>query len=190
MYLGQQINMTHNHMDEVKRRTRAGWCAFGKLNDIMRSKMPTCLKRKVFNQCVLPAMTYGAETWSLTKRMEQKLITAQHSMERCMLGFTKRDRKTVAWVRSQTEVTDIIHTIKMKKWHWAGHLARSTDNRWTKNVTEWRPWLGSRHQGRQKVRWRDEIASFIGIRWMATANDRKLWCQLGEAFALQWAEYG
>ena len=25
VYLGQLINMTHNHMDEVKRRTRAGW---------------------------------------------------------------------------------------------------------------------------------------------------------------------
>ena len=26
----------------------------------------TCLKRLVYNSCVLPAMTYGAETWTLT----------------------------------------------------------------------------------------------------------------------------
>ena len=30
-------------------------------------KMPVCLKRKIMNTVILPAMTYGAETWSLTK---------------------------------------------------------------------------------------------------------------------------
>ena len=33
----QQIRMDHEQIDEVKRRTRAGWSAFGNLNDIMRS---------------------------------------------------------------------------------------------------------------------------------------------------------
>ena len=93
--------MDHELMDEVKRRTRAGWSAFGNLNDIMRStcNMPICLKRKVFNQCVLPAMMYGSETWAVTKNMEQKLKSTQHSMERTMLGISKRDRKTLQWIR-------------------------------------------------------------------------------------------
>ena len=190
IYLGQQMRMDHNQMDEVKRRTRAGWHAFGNLNDIMRSKMPICLKRKVFNQCVLPAMTYGSETWAVTKKMEQKLTTAQHSMERSMLGITKWDRKTLQWIRVQTQVMDIIQNIKGKKWSWAGHLARTSDNRWTKRITEWRPWLGSRHRGRQKLRWSDDITKFVGTRWIASAQDRFHWCQLGEAFALQWADHG
>ena len=57
IYLGQQIRIDHELMDEVKRRLRAGWSAFGNLSDIMRSNMPICLKRKVFNQCVLPVCT-------------------------------------------------------------------------------------------------------------------------------------
>ena len=44
-----------------------------------------CLKRKVYNQCVKPAMTYGYETWKLTKRTENLLRIAQRSMERATL---------------------------------------------------------------------------------------------------------
>ena len=35
----------------------------------------------MFDQCVIPTMTYGAETWTTTKQLEQNLITAQRAME-------------------------------------------------------------------------------------------------------------
>ena len=73
---------------------------------------------------------------------------------------------------------------------WAGHLARTKDDRWTKLVTEWRPRLGTRSQGRQKTRWRDDIVKFMGITWMRVAQDRIEWHELEEAFALQWADNG
>ena len=46
------------------------------------------------------------------------------------------------------------------------------------------------YRGRQKLRWSDELTKLIGIKWIATAHDRHLWHQLGEAFALQWADHG
>ena len=57
-------------------------------------------------------MTYGSETWSLSKEMERKIQTTQRSMERMMLGYTRRDHKTNAWVRDQTKVNDAITTAK------------------------------------------------------------------------------
>ena len=60
-----------------------------------------------------------------------------------MLGITKRDRKTSKWIREQTNIQDIIKQVKIKKWRWAGHLAKTKDNRWTKITTEWRPMTGS-----------------------------------------------
>ncbi len=39
---------------------------------------------------------------------------------------------------------------------------RRMDNRWTKRVTEWQPRNSKRSQGRQRIRWRDEIAAFAG----------------------------
>ncbi len=48
-----------------------GWSAFGKQNLVMNSNLPLSLKRKVYNQCILPVLTYGSETWRLTKELEE-----------------------------------------------------------------------------------------------------------------------
>ncbi len=101
--------------------------------------MPNCLKRKLYDQCVLTAMTYGSEIWTLDKEMERKLQTTQRSMERMMLGHTRRDHKTNKWIREQTKVKDVLTTAKRNKWRWAGQLGRITDERWSKLTTEWQP---------------------------------------------------
>ncbi len=52
---------------------------------------------------------------------------------------------------------------------------RRTYNRWTKRVMEWQPRNSKRSQGRQRIRWRDEIAAFIGARWSSLTSDRERW---------------
>ena len=84
-------------------------------------------------------MTYGCETWKLTKRTENLLRVAQRAMERAMLGITIRGRKSSEWIRKKTRVRDIIQFIKQQKWRWAGHVARREDNRWSKRLTDWCP---------------------------------------------------
>ena len=65
VYLGQRFTLIEKNQDnEIRRRIKAGWQAFGRHSTIMKGTLPTCLKRKVFNQCILPAMTYGTETWT------------------------------------------------------------------------------------------------------------------------------
>ena len=93
-----------------------------------RENLPLCLKRKAFNQCILPVLTYGSETWSLTMRQANKLRVVQRKMERQMLGITLRDRKTSQWIRQQTRITDLIEYAKRSKWRWAGHIARCQDD--------------------------------------------------------------
>lgn len=66
-YLGQVVGADPNHEKVYRRRIGMGWGAFGKHSQIVKSKLPLSLKRTVYNQCVLPVMTYGAETWHLTK---------------------------------------------------------------------------------------------------------------------------
>ncbi len=115
----------------------------------MNSNLPLSLKRKVYNQCILPVLTYGSETWCLTKELERKLRSAHRGMERRMLGITWRDKKRASWIREQTKVEDFLMTNKNKKWTWAGHIMRRHDNRWIMRVTEWQPRNGRRNQGRQ-----------------------------------------
>ncbi len=189
-YLGQMVSANPAHEKEIRRRIGIGWSAFGKQNLVMNSNLPLPLKRKVYNQCILPVLTYGSETWCLTKELERKLRSAQRGMERKMLGITWRDKKRASWIREQTKVEDILMTIKNKKWTWAGHVMRTCDNRWTMKVTEWQPRNGRRNQGRQRVRWRDEIRAFTGPRWSSLTSDRERWRMLGKAFVLQWTSNG
>ena len=189
-YLGQTVSSTPGHETEIKRRISMGWRAFGKQCDILKSKMPLSLKRKIFNQVILPVLTYGSETWSLTKAMERKLVSTQRAMERIMMGITLKDRKRATWIRMQTKVEDILATIKKKKWTWAGHVMRRSDNRWTLRITEWIPRESRRSRGRKRRRWSDEIRKFVGVDWHRRARDRCGWKEMSEAFVLQWTDNG
>ncbi len=59
IYLGQTVSANPAHVKEIKRRIGMGWSAFGKQGDTMNRNLPLSLKRKVYNQCVLPVLTYG-----------------------------------------------------------------------------------------------------------------------------------
>ena len=77
-YIGQTTAMENRTKQEVSIRIKAGWSVFGKYKEIFLDRhLPMSLKRKVFNQCVLPAMTHGCQTWSLTKALVKKLETRQ-----------------------------------------------------------------------------------------------------------------
>ncbi|CAG9114637.1 unnamed protein product [Plutella xylostella] len=172
-YLGQVIRLGKSNFDkEVARRIQLGWAAFGKLRHIFTENIPQCLKTKVFNQCVLPVMTYGAETWCFTKGLIHKLRVAQRAMERAMLGVSLRDRIRNEEIRRRTKVTDIAKRISTLKWQWAGHVARRADDRWSRKVLEWRPRVGKRRVGRPPTRWSDDLRKVAGSRWMQMAGER------------------
>ena len=107
--------MEKNQDKEIQRRVMAGWAAYAKHRDIFKSNLAICLKRQVYNSCVLPAMTYGAETWTLTKQAHNKLAATQTKMDRSMLNITYKDRRTNIWVRERTKLIDIIYTVRKMK---------------------------------------------------------------------------
>ena len=201
VYLGHKLKLgLDNQTAEIKRRIGLGWAAFGKLSLIFKSKMNNSLKRKVFDRCVLPVLTYGAETLTLKKASENKLRVAQRAMERSMLGITLRDKMTNQWIREQTKVVDVMERIASLKWSWAGHIARRTDDRWTKTITEWRP-PTTRPVEKPPERWTNGINRFInkhvkgiesskGTNWQQMAVNRSEWKKLGEAYIQQWIQTG
>lgn len=186
VYLGRTITESGDLLPEIKRRITLGWVAFGKVDNIMRSKKASMkIKKKVLNEYILPVMTYGCETWALNNAMEEMLAIAQRKMERIMLGITLRDRKQNTWIRQQTGVKDIIKVIRSSKHRWAGHVARFTDNRWTSRATEWTPRQWKRSRGRPKTRWRDDLTKHLGTTWPRLARNRERWKQSREGFLQQ-----
>src|SRR4051794_23848442 len=118
------VTMSDDIMIEILNRTKLVWRAFGRMNTIFRSNMPVCMKRKLFDQCILSVLTYGCETWTLTAKAIQKLKITQRSMERQMLNIIRCDKKRNTWVRQQTKICDIMRRVSSRKWQWASHIAR------------------------------------------------------------------
>lgn len=188
-YLGHEIKLGRdNQTAELNRRIGLTWAAYGKLKEVFKSDIPMCLKRKVFDQCVLPVLTYGAETLTLTRKVINKIQVAQRAMERSMLNLSLRDRVPNHIIRERTGVTDAVERITTLKWNWAGHVARVKDGRWTKRILEWRPRQEAyRNRGRPPTRWSDDIKR-IQHNWMQSAQDRKQWNDLREAYVQQWTQ--
>ena len=85
MYLEQLIHSSGSLLPEINRRIKLAWSTYGKNSIIFKSRMPLYLKKKTFNQCVLPVMTYACKTWTLKTDIIRKLYIAQNSIERNML---------------------------------------------------------------------------------------------------------
>ncbi|CAH1234661.1 unnamed protein product, partial [Diabrotica balteata] len=153
-YLGHEIKIPRdNQTCELNRRITLEWAAYGRMRDIFKTNIPIHLKRKAFNQCILPA---NGE------------INA---------GLTLKDRVRNEEKRRRTGVDDIILRINKQKWRWAGHVARMEDGRLTKRLLEWRPRADKRSRCRPPTRWTDELRK-IETNWIAAAKDRENWRRL------------
>ena len=92
-YLGQTTHLKDTTKEEIYARIRAARSCFGKNKEILQDKqLPISLKKQVMDQCILPTMTYGCQTWSLNKQTTNKLRTAQRAMERKMLDQKLKDK--------------------------------------------------------------------------------------------------
>ena len=158
----------------------AGWA---KHRDIFKSNHAICLKRQVYNSCVLPAMTHGADTWTLTKQAQNKLAAAQTKMERSMLNITYKDRKTNIWVRERTKVIDIIHTVRKENEMVLGRAYQPPQRRPMDLACHHL----KRRQGRPAKRWKDDLHKYWSDTiWQRKAQYRVIWRRHAEAFAQPW----
>ncbi|CAH2236301.1 jg7064 [Pararge aegeria aegeria] len=95
-------------------------------------------------------------------------------MERSLLNIRKIQKLNSLDIRAETKVIDFLsHALKLK-WQWAGHIARLTDDRWTKKVTTWTGPKGKRKRGRPKSKWSDDNCRIAGTDWVKKAETRIL----------------
>ncbi|KAL0832588.1 hypothetical protein ABMA28_000786 [Loxostege sticticalis] len=178
VYLGQIISPKDQMSKEIDKRIASGWKTFWALKEIMKSKeLGMKIKKKTFDTCILPCITYGCETWALTKHHRDKLVRCQRSMERSMLGLKLMDKIRSTDIRRKTKLTDILLRIDKLKWRWTGHMLRCKKEK-----------DGTRKQGRKVRRWEDDLKLTLGPHWIRVAADRKQWKELEEAFAVRHTE--
>lgn len=105
-------------------------------------------------------------------------------MIRSLLHVSIKDKIRISILKEKLKkLRDFRFEFKRKKWEWAGHISRSTDNRWGYKILNWLPG-GKRKPGRQKTRWKDDLTYFTGTyHFSRIAQDRTEWVRLKESFA-------
>jgi hypothetical protein len=121
--------------------------------------------------------------WSLTLREEHRLRVFENRVLRRIFG-PKRDEAAGEWRRLHNgELNDlylspnIIRVIKSRRMRWAGHLARTREERGAYRILVRRP-EGRRPLGRPRRRWEDNIKTDLrevgwgSMNWIELAQDR------------------
>ena len=149
----------------------------------MKNKeIPIKDKRKVYNTCILPCLTYGCQTWALTEKLNDKIGICQNGMERSVFGVRLKDKIRLNKIKNVTKFKNVNKVWKTLKWKWAGHMIREKNEKWTKKILEWYPRNGKRCKGRPTKRWEDDLKRVAGPEWTRIARDRDRWKSLEEAY--------
>jgi hypothetical protein len=145
------------------------------------------LKIKIYRTIILPLVSYGCETWSLTLREERRLRVFENRVLRTVFG-SKRDEVTGEWRKLHNEelndmysLPNIVWVVKSRRMRWAGHVARMGEDRGVHRVLVGKP-EGKTPLGRPRRRWEDNIKMDLQEvggagrgNWMELAQDRDRW---------------
>ncbi|KAJ8714787.1 hypothetical protein PYW08_004768 [Mythimna loreyi] len=189
IYLGQVVSFQARQEKEITRRIENAWKSFWSMKELLKGTLPMSLKRKLMDMCILPILTYGAQTWSLTNIQKSKLKVCQRAMERSILSVKLTDHVRNTTLRSKTQIVDVAQKAAQLKWDWAGHVCRMSSELWARKTQDWCPDTATRGRGRPRRRWRDDLDVFLG-NWNDMASDRDKWKEWREAFAQQWDSTG
>jgi len=216
MYLGRSLCLTEAHDEELRHRISKAWAKFMSIRkELCDKNLALDLRMKLFHSMVTPSVLYGCGCWTMTKAREQLLRTTQRKMIRMILGKGRllvsngggglqdewERENWVEWIKRTTVeaesamkkacVAEWVEEQRRRKWRMAGKVARCSDNRWTKQILEWKP-VGRRRPGRPNARWADQIANFVQEKlpdldskddWFILAQDEDGWETWTEEFA-------
>lgn len=185
-YLGSKIAADNNLEEEIRGRLLKSNRTYFSLSKLFKSRNLTInSKLLLYKTMVLPVLTYGSETWVLTKRHSDLLTAFERKVLRRIVGpvceegrFRRRYNHELYEIYLEADVAE---KIKLGRLRWAGHLARMSEEDPARKVL-CSQFHGRRQRGRPCLRWRDGVdqdARSLGVRnWMASANNRNEWKNL------------
>jgi len=186
-YLGRPLTDQNSIQEEIKSRLKLGNACYHSVQKLLSFRLLSKnLKIKIYRTIILLVVLYGCETWSLTLREECTLRVFENRVLRKVFG-PKRDEVTGEWRKLYNEelndlysLPNIVRVVKSRRMRWAGHVARTGEDRGVHRVLVGKP-EGKRPLGRPRRRWEDNIKMDLQEvgrgrgDWMELAQDRDRW---------------
>ena len=164
-------NINSNHSVKVRFRYD------GNLFDLWRLKARS--KDKVYDQCIIPLLLYGSETWPLYQKHVKQLRTIQQRHLRSILSIKWDHFVSNEEVLERANVLDMEIKLLKNRLRWMGHICRMNDTRPVKALL-FGELEGSRKVGRPLLRYKDTCKMALQRgkvlnEWIAVVNDRDKW---------------
>ena len=174
-YLGTIISSDGKIDAEIKNRTKKAMNIYHTINNttIGKKELSQEAKMLIYNSVYVPTLTYGAESWTLTKYQEEKLNMPEMKYLRKVVGKTRRDKVRNNTIREEVGQTAIQNHIKKKELRWFGHLNRMDENRIPKKMFEART-EGTRGRGRPRLEWEKYLAEIAKEKGKSLPEVKKL----------------
>ena len=97
-----------------------------------------CTKIVLYKTLIRPAVSYGAEAWTLTKKEEQAVLIFERKIFRIIYGPKYEDgewkSRTNRELEELSKGENIVKWIKGQRISWLGHLERMEDDRMPKKI--------------------------------------------------------
>ena len=164
-YLGSSVSSTEKDIDT---RLTKVWTAIDRLSIIWKSDLTDKMKRSFFQAAVVSILLYGCTTWTLTKRLENKLDGNYTRMLRAILNKSWRQHSTEHQLNGH--LPPITKTTQVRRTRHAGHCWRSRDELMS-DVLLWTPTYGRAKAGRPARTY----SSYVRIRDVALKTCRRRW---------------
>jgi hypothetical protein len=134
IYLGTLISNENSVQKEIQRRILAGnRTYFAAISLFWNRHLSRATKILLYKTLIRPAVTYGAETWMMTKKEEQAVLIFERKIFRRIYGAKYEDGEWNSRTNRELEVLskgeNIVKWIKGQKISWLGHLERMEEDR-------------------------------------------------------------
>lgn len=181
-YLGITINREGHQEPEINKRIQKATQLYHSLKHTFIGKKEISINTKmsIYKSVYIPVLTYGSETWVLTKRLKSRLQAMEMIYLRRVLGVSRKDRIRNEIIRNRLEVIPLIKTIERNQLRWFGHMTRMDETRPVKQIWETKR-QGRRSRGRPQRTWDQEMAYILSTRGKTRseaqimAKDRGQW---------------
>jgi hypothetical protein len=102
----------------------------------------------------IPTLIYGAESWPLTTKHENRIIATETKFLRRIVGKSRRDKWRNNRIRETLNQEPILNYIERISIKWYGHVVRMQDYRKPKQAVEARR-EKRRGRGRPRMTWEE-----------------------------------
>jgi len=141
-------------------------------------------KIRLYKTLIRPVVTYGAETWTITKKEEQALLVFERKIFRRIYGPKYKDgewkSRTNRELEELSKGENTVEWIKGQRISWLDHLERLEEN-WMPKKIFTQELEGTRQRGGPRKGWREEVLlerdlQVLGVRrWRELVIGREKW---------------